>query len=393
MVSPDYSGGSIVNLASSVLAAFDVEPATSPCRQELLPGDTLRAPGGVALLVLDGLGHAQLSHALESGRIPFFASLIERAPRGLQQLTSVFPSTTTVALQSLATAQTPAVHGVLGHLMYLEELGHTCDLLRFTTVGTEPRRIDEEILAVQPTVYQRLAEVGVPSWLITNAEYEGSSFTSLLQRGSSLAAFTAQSQVAYVLEQSCQDNAGGHGFYSIYWPNIDSLSHRHGPNLAGARSEGCLREMEFIDLMLSQIAETCRRHLLSLVILADHGQTPLQPQRALRLNGEIAELLDRPPGGGRRVPYLSSPEPAALMANPDLIAAAQLIPADAAIAAGWFGGDCEEYRSRLGDVIAIAGKGRQLLYDYGHGAYEQLGSHGGLTREEMIVPLVAIPAW
>ena len=105
LTSPDYAGGSIVNLTATVLDAFGVDPPNPVCRH--LHGDTLRGDGGIVLLICDALGLRQFETALRSGRTPNLRRLVELAPGGLQSLTSVFPSTTTVALTSLNTASTP----------------------------------------------------------------------------------------------------------------------------------------------------------------------------------------------------------------------------------------------------------------------------------------------
>ena len=79
-------------------------------------------------------------------------------------------------------------------------------------------------------------------------------------------------------------------------------------------------------------------------------------------------------------------------ADTELSAGLELaIATDEAIAAGWFGGACDGVRSRVGDVIVLAGDGVQLLYDYGHGTYTQSGSLSGLTSQEMVVPLIVVP--
>ena len=153
---PDYEGGGIVNLAASILSAFDVAPPSLPCREELLPAADLCA-GSVVLLVCDALGLRQLERALDAGVTPNLASLIERAPRGLQRLTSVFPTTTTAALTSLSTACSPSRHGMLGLRQWLDEMDSVCDMLRFRTESGDPVAFDEEVVRAVPTMYELMA--------------------------------------------------------------------------------------------------------------------------------------------------------------------------------------------------------------------------------------------
>lgn len=390
---PDYDGGSIVNLAASILTAFGAEPPAPPLRPELLPASGLSGDGGIVLLVLDALGLASLQAALASGRTPQLARLADAAPRGVQRLTSVFPSTTTAALNSLATACPPAAHGILGHMMWLEEVDAVVNMLTFRRVGDvagEP--LSHELVRRVPTVYERLQRVGVPSTLITEYAFEGTPFTNLLQEGARFTGYVSLSQLCFQLAGALAASEG-RAFYSLYWPAIDTLSHYHGPDSADTLSEACRLEMEFIDLMVGKVAALCRRHGCDLVVVADHGQTRLDPAAAVTIEGGLCDHLSRPPGGGRRAPYLHTDDPEGLLQDEGLVrATAALRHSDDAVQAGWFGGPCPEVRARLGDVVALADEGRQLLYDYGAGTYLQHGSHAGMTAAEMHVPLIAVPA-
>ena len=174
---------------------------------------------------------------------------------------------------------------------------------------------------------------------------------------------------------------------------IDTLSHKYGPVATREESRACLLEFEFIDLMIGHVAEACRRYGCSLVITADHGQVRLEPEKALVLDGPDAEALRHPPGGGRRAWYLASDDPEKLVSGGFLAhPGVEWVHSGDAVARGWFGGDCGRFRSRLGDVVALPGDGLQLIYDFGSGIHTQNGSHGGMTAEEMLVPLLAVPA-
>ena len=384
---PDYEGGSIVNLAASVLEAFGVEPPAPPLRPGLLPPETLAGGGGVVLLVIDALGHASLGSVL-GDRTPHLRRLAAETPGGLQRLTSIFPSTTAAALNSLATAQPPSAHGVLGHTLWLEEVGSMVGMLTLRPLG-EDEPLSEEAVRRVPTVYERLARAGVPSTLISDAAYEGAPFTHLIQEGARFLGHRSLSHLCHLLGQALGEAPGRRAFYSLYWPVIDTLSHLYGPDGAEP-SEACRLEMEFIDLMVGKVHGLCREHGCSLLVTADHGQTRVDPDLAFVVEGPLREALSRPPGGGRRALYLTARDPERLLSDEGLRQATErLLPADEAVDAGWFGGPCDGIRSRLGDVVALAGPGRQLVYDYGRGKTVHRGSHAGLTAEEMYVPLMA----
>lgn len=387
LVPPDYAGGSIVNLAASLLQAFGIQPPNPPCRPDLLSPQLLATSPGVVLLVCDALGLGQLERVLASGRTPHLERLVAQAPGGVRTLTSVFPSTTTSALPSLSTALTPAQHGMLGMRQWLEEIGALGDMLRFSTVAEKPQPIDPALIRNSPTLYEQLSARHVPAVAISARQHEGTGFTDLLHQGAQYLGYEGQSEIPHLLQTSLARHRGQRSFHYVYWHLLDTLSHNYGP-----LSEPCLLEMEFVDLMLDKVMDSCARAGHTLLLTADHGQIALDPGRSLILDQGLARHLRYPPAGGRRACYLGTDDPAALRAHPALQADELLVlSADEAVARGWFGGDCGPYRSRLGDLILLPQGGRQLIYDYGQGIKPKQGGHAGLSAEEMLVPLIAAP--
>ncbi len=390
LILPDYDGGSIVNVAASVLDAFGVAAPVAPLRPDLLPTGGLAGSGGTVLLVLDALGAGQLDAALATSHVPQLARLVAKAPRGLQCITSIFPSTTTAALNSLATACPPAVHGILGHMLWLEEIRAVVNMLTLCPIGTN-QPIHEDMVRRVPTIYQHLAAAHVPSTLISDCAFEGTAFTNLLSEGARFAGYRGLSQISYQLELALRA-ASKPAFYSLYWPLIDTLSHYHGPDHGQNPSMACHLEMEFIDLMVGKVAELCERYGCTLAVIADHGQARLRPECAVAFSAEFRAALSRVPGGASRAPYLAGVDVARVRAEPGLMGAARLaIATDDAVGAGWFGGTCDGLTSRIGDTIVLAREGVQFLYDYGRGTFAFSGSHAGMTRHEMLVPLIVVP--
>ena len=384
-VEPDYAGGSIVNLSASLLQAFGAEPPNSPCG--LIEPEWLAGGRGVVLVVCDALGRRQLHAALRTDRVPNLARLVEESAGGLQQLTSIFPSTTTAALTSINTARTPAQHGMMGMYQWIDEVGALCNMLQFATMADEPVPFSEELLRSGPTIYELLAARGAPSYVISSMDYEGTAFTNLLHQGAQYLGCLSQSDISHLLETSFEQAGGRRSFHYVYWPTVDTIAHAYGP-----LSEVHLLELEFVDLMLGKIMAHCAAAGYGLVFAADHGQAALEPERALRLNGDLRGLLRHHPGGGRRAMYLSADDREAVRENAALREHdVQVVDSEDAIARGWFGGDCGRYRTRVGDLIALTAGGRQLLYDFGKGITVYRGAHASLTADEMLVPLLVRP--
>src|SRR5262249_4260680 len=127
LVTPDYAASCISNLPAGIAGLFGV-PTKEMSGSGRLPVALAEGmPRRVLLLVLDAFGLALFVRAVPE--VPPLARLVERGT--VAPLTSVFPSTTNVALTSLYTGLTPAEHGMVGLLIYLHELGLIANLLRF----------------------------------------------------------------------------------------------------------------------------------------------------------------------------------------------------------------------------------------------------------------------
>ncbi|WP_059756303.1 alkaline phosphatase family protein [Thiobacillus denitrificans] len=107
---PDYHGGGIVNLMSSIATVLGGNSPYAPLAA--LPPAALAGARHLVLLVVDGLGHDYLL-----GR----DGCLRQHLRG--QMTSVFPSTTASAIPTFLTGLAPQQHGLTGWHMYFREIG------------------------------------------------------------------------------------------------------------------------------------------------------------------------------------------------------------------------------------------------------------------------------
>ena len=384
-VEPDYDGGSIVNLSASLLQSFGVEPPSPACKH--IEPQWLSGGRGTVLLLCDALGRLQLDEALQSRHLPNLARLVEEAAGGLQQLTSIFPSTTTAALTSINTARPPAEHGLMGMYQWIDEVGSVCNMLQFATLAEKPVFFSEELLRSGPNIHQLLASRDISSYVISSADFEGTAFTGLLHQGAHYSGCIAQSDISHLLAQSFTQAGDKRSLHYVYWPMVDTIAHHYGP-----LTEPYLLELEFVDFMLGKVMAQCAAAGYNLVFTADHGQTYMEPQQAVRVDEDLHGLLRHLPGGGRRALYLSTDDKNAVQqCNALQVEGIEIIDTEDAIARGWFGGDCGPYRSRVGDLIVLATAERQLLYDYGKGLTLWRGGHASLTAAEMLVPLLVRP--
>jgi predicted AlkP superfamily pyrophosphatase or phosphodiesterase len=185
-------------------------------------------------------------------------------------------------------------------------------------------------------------------------------------------------------------HAPGPSFLLIYAPDYDTVCHLYGPMSAMADYHAG-RIDRLIEAVLPVLPRDGRTTLL---VTADPGQVQLDPSRAVylqKLPGFAAHLL-APPAGDRMARYLSLRPAAERSVRETLEGIADLLPAADLWREGFFGDVVRRTLPEdIGDLIALPHPGSQLLWC--HRAQEEepwLGGHGGLSAEEMYVPLVVL---
>src|SRR5687768_12208872 len=146
---PDYSGGSLVNLMASIVAARGGKALHSPLRN--IETAMARDARNVVLLIIDGLGDNYLMRRGAGG---------ELARRRRAALTSVFPSTTASAITTTYTGRTPLEHGLTGWFTYFGEAGCVSAALPFRSRGDHVllsrRGVTADQIYVSPSLFESL---------------------------------------------------------------------------------------------------------------------------------------------------------------------------------------------------------------------------------------------
>jgi hypothetical protein len=395
LVTPDYAASCISNLPGAIAGLFGA-PAPGEGRLPIALSDS--APRRVLLIVLDAFGLDLFLRSVPV--VPPLARLVEQG--SVIPLTSVFPSTTNVALTSLYTGMTPVEHGMVGLLVYLRQLGVIANLLRFHAAGEgmpetlTARGLDPRALCPVTTLFERLAAVGVPGVAVTRHSIHGTSLACIHHAGATVAAYLTSSDLCVTLRRLLEAD-GGPRFVFAYWDLIDTLSHRYGPAADEVTAEVASFFASLEREVLEPLPAVARRETL-LLIAADHGHVPMSGETGGTLEEypEVRECLMMPPTGGARYPYFTALPGRAAELREHLRALAgpfTLLDADHALERGLFGpGSVDaEVRSRIGDVIGLA-TGEAALWrpETPLEIRRVRGLHGGLSDPEMLVPLLAV---
>ena len=386
MYLPNYRDGSIVNLMRSILAGLGASGAGGAHGHlaDLGP-EEIAGAGHVVLLVIDGMGRSQL----EAGAAP----ALREALRGT--MTSVFPSTTAAAVTTFFTGLAPAEHAITGWFTWLREVGMVVAPLPFTTrtgdadlasLGIAPANV-----FTGPTVFER---VDADCHAVQPSRLVGSAYSRAHTQGAATWGFERLDELDGVIVDIVQ-SARRRTYTYAYWPLLDTLSHKHG-----AASRQVQRHLGEIDALFDRLRTGLAGTGALLVVTADHGFADVPPESRIDVDAVpgLAERLALPLCGEPRTAfcYVRGAHYADFerCAGEALDGAADVVESASMIAGGWFGLADPHPRlaERIGDYTLVMRDGFAIRdWAPGDKRFRQVGVHGGVSQDEMQVPLVVVP--
>ena len=379
---PDYRGGSLVNLMSSITTALGGVSAAPPLAA--LPPAALAGARHLVLLVVDGLGHDYLLRR---------DGALRRHLRG--QLTSVFPSTTASAIPTFLTGLAPQQHGLTGWHMYFREIGAIVAPLPFR-VRTGRHALGEA--GVTPTslfgltpLFDRLP---LPCHVVSPRHIIHSDFNVALSGSAQRHGYQSLEEMVGLIDGLLKNDVP-RSYIHAYWPQHDSLAHEFGidsPQVAQA--------FDALDAGFARLLETARGSDSVVIVTADHGFIDTSVEHTIDLDDhpQLRETLLLPLCGEPRMAYayVRAGREAQFEATlrDRLGDRVHLLRSEDVLRQGWLGpGEAHPaLRDRLGDYVLIP-RGQAILRDWlkGEERHTHIGVHGGLSAAEMIVPLVVAP--
>ena len=372
---PDYEN-CCVNLMSSVAKHFGLQPKHSTL--PLVDNELNKNYKNVVVLLLDGFGQNTLME-----RLPYDSFL---RTHFVQELSAVYPSSTVPATVSFKTGLTPIEHGWWSHFLYFRDLGATIN------VYTNNDAFSRKKVAITDVAHKVLPYTNI---LDLATEANPTNFR------------------AYTLcPAEARDNFG---VFQVTYNTFDELSeyivtlaslperrliyaYHNYPDDAmhklGVRSDETDKLLNDLNYQVENLCKSCPDTLF--LISADHGQTELHESRDITNYQEIMDCLLMLPNGCTRCAnfyirrgtekifekltkkyfgdkFLTISREKALKYN--LLGTGKPHP---------------EMNNLLGDYLLCAVSDCNIVSSnmFGRPREQPYGIHGGLTPDEMRVPLI-----
>lgn len=382
MNQPDYQGGCLVNLMASLIIGRGGTSHGYPPLTLLEPGQVQRYRH-VVLLVIDGLGYHYLKTAAAGGSLDMHL-------RG--RITSVFPTTTTTAITTFYTGLAPQQHGLTGWHTWFRELGCVLRVLptrpRYGGASLGEARLSAARLFGNPPVFNRLnaqCHVIAPQFI-------AASDFNMAHRGRALVEDYETLAELFDGIVGVVRKGKARSYVYAYWPDLDRVAHERG--IGSPAAHGHLAELDagFADL-LRRLAGSDTL----VVVTADHGIIDTAPERLITLEDhpQLTGMLTLPLCGEARVAYCYvRPDRCGDFEHyvrEEFAPYCELWSSRELVAQGYFGPGEPHPRlgERVGDYTLIM-KENYVIKDwlFGEPRYSQVGVHGGVSEQELYVPLI-----
>ena len=355
-------------------------------------------PQKVVFFLIDGLG---LDHfARYEKPIKFLRHLATRG--NVQELTTVFPSTTAAALTTLHTNRTPLEHGNFEWHWHYAKANAIIESLPFCIKGDNQDSLyrngfPAEDLYEGPTLYSELSSEGIESHAFVVDAFTESTYTRQVMAGARIHGYTHYASLFRQLTSLLQKP--GRAYCFVYLGQLDSKMHKFGPN-----SGPFIEELEKMDSQFIRFLRNDLPYDTAIMVSADHGHIGTNPEETIYLddipglfslfslqNGQL--ML---PGGSPRDVFLYIKKNSLTKARKLLekhLPDCTIVPTTELLKHHWlgYGKIHPQLLSRLGNLVILPVFGHTVWYRHPKKPrFTHRGMHGGLSIHEMQIPFVML---
>lgn len=380
MNKPNYQNGSIVNLMASIKKALGGKSNYEPLKSF----DVSNISKNVVLLIIDGLGYEYL---IKCGK----GSFLHKNLKG--KMTSVFPATTASAMTTYSTGLAPQQHALTGWFMYLKEIGAVSVILPFTTRAGDLKlstgKVKYKDIYNEKSFFEGLKATSIS---IKHKAYINSEYSCLVDRGAKKLPFANLNEFFKQINKALRITRN-RKFVLAYWAKFDSLCHEKGTN-----SQEVKKHFNKLDEKIKILAKSLKN--TTIIISADHGLIDTKEKNKiieLKNHPQFVETLALPLSGEPRIVYCYV-RPRKIKQFESYVKTkfkkcCEMHKSDDLIKNNYFGlfEPNKKLKERIGDYVLIM-KENYIMKDFVLGEKQNIpiGNHGGVSKEEMFVPLIVI---
>jgi hypothetical protein len=381
LVRPDHAAPNFLDLVRAIAHLAGARPPGAAEAGAKRLAALIGPADHYVFILVDGLG---------AGFLDFLPPDAFLRVNQVESLLAVFPSTTAVALTSLATAAWPATHGIYGWWVRFPEINATGTVLpyveRFSEQPLEALGLKPEQAFPLPSIVPAFthAPLAILPDSLAAGVYSRYATGDTARHGYKdirEAVRAARERVAKAREPT---------YTYLYLPQLDSMCHSRGIDPARAGKLLATIDRELAELR-ARLPASAR-----LVLSADHGLVSVPPERqfALGTPDPLLGCLRNEPVGDLAVPCFHVKPGAharfARMFRERFGATHVLLPIVEVQRLGLLGPEplAPVTRARIGDFVALSEK-PALLYHAPDMMHPDIipAAHSGLTKDEMLIPL------
>ena len=358
----------------------------------------------VVLFLVDGFGW-RFFEKFQSE--PFLKRITKNGT--VEKLTSQFPSTTAAHLTTIHTGLPVGKSGVYEWFYYEPQLDHIIAPLLFSYAGVKERdtlkgKIKARNLYPKQTLYQDLDKVGIESHVFGMRDYTPSTYSNVVMRGANLHSFKTLAE-ALVNLGKLLETQGKPTYIHFYFDKVDSICHEYGPTALQTEAE-----IEAFLIIMNYFFDRVftGKHKVLFLMTADHGASEVDPKTTIFLNKDkhfkgVEQFIKinrdgklLVPAGSARDMFLHIKdellEEAQEFLRDRLEGKAEVVKTEWLVEHGYFGPEISsQFQARVGNLVILPYRYESVWW-YEKDRFDQrfYGHHGGLTPQEMEIPLITL---
>lgn len=332
------------------------------------------------------------------------------------QVTAQFPSATAGHVTSIHTGLSPAQSGVFEWQFYEPQLDALIAPLLFSFAGTraretlKPTGVTPQKLFPLRSLYTDWQAQGITSHILQDYVYAASPFSKIIAQGANMRGVRTLPEALTHLKLLLTERAKQPRYFFFYYDLIDKLCHEYGPASPQVEAEILAFWLCVEKLFLWELQGRLRRTLL--VVTADHGQMAVDPQTTIYLNQDPAlaglQYLLKTDQHGQPLVPAGAPRDLFLYVKEEFLAEAQTLLQNhlagraevyltqTLVKQGFFGPEppSASFWARAGNLVILPYDGESVWW-YEKDKFEMRfrGHHGGLSAQEMEIPLLLLSDW